>query len=366
MSLTQYFTYLERSTNLGINLVEQLLIRYPKLFEKHSQPNRIKNKTNISSDEFAKTIKQVLGQRTAIKIISPKSPDAMSSKYDTFDIKTADGMTAKIILTPAGEPTKGHDFEKVLTKKLQKAHITIDEDAKAILKKMNLDVDDIAKVEQTSTIDTRRSEMFGFDGPKQVGRKIADITVFTTDGKEHYISAKAKNATFIYNGKNISFIHVDQKDPKEKVIFDQKFFVKTDLNVRIFQFLGIDPKRVAAGLNERIAIARKESGQWETLHLPNQDLLRKLLASAYGYGYWLVQEELEGPLTITHLKNAADAERMIGRIDSCEIKYPYHKSKSLTVKFTTHGKHETTKYYLEVRNSKGKLAPLDLRIKKVK
>lgn len=366
MSLNQYFTYLERNTNMSTQLIEQLLNRWPETFEKHSQPNRIKSKKTLDDAEFVQKIKDIFGEKTKVKVIKPHEIGASSSKFNTYEFKLVDGSSSKIILTPGGSPTKGHDFEKTLTNKLQKNNINIDDEAKEILEKMHIKANDIIKVEQTSLENTRRSEMFGFDGPKQVGSQISDITIYTKDGNKHYISAKAKNATFIYNGKTISFIYADQKDAKEKIIFDQKFFINSDINVQIFQFLGIDPKRVVKGLNERISGSTKESGAWEPLRMPNKKQLRKLLASAYGYGYWLIQEELTGPLTITHLKNSADAERMIGNIDSCVIKYPYHKSKSMTVKFTTHGKFETTKYYLEVRNSKGKFAPLDLRIKKVK
>ena len=99
------------------------------------------------------------------------------------------------------------------------------------------------------------------------------------------------------------------------------------------------------------------------------DVMIKYLASAYGYGYWLLKYNNLNDVTLMDLNETVNVERLVGgRITSAAVKYPYFLSsnksvKQLTANLTTEN---GALYKIELRNVQGDILPDMLQIKNTK
>lgn len=370
--MKQYLEYIyneKETVNATKQVAEILLSKLSKYgIERHSQfPKRLSNTQQLPTEKIQSLVQRIF-KDARVKVLPPKHIDNPSGTFDLFIIKTPYGV-AKINF--AGKKTEGHKFESGVIAKLQTIidkDTDNDPDAEDILKRMGIDVNSVTAVTDQSKSDTRRSQLFGFQGPQLVGKQIADLSI-TADGEEHYISVKEKNATYIFNSKNIKFIKKDTKDInknkiKDEIVFDKKLYSSDDIVAQIFDLLNINPKRIARGLNDYVKNTETESGDWENTNIKDTAKLKKLLASAYGYGYWLLIEKNDGSIILEHLYSAKDTMNLIGNVASAQVKYPYIKSKVADIKIICNTKTETVKYYISMRNAKGGIVPIDFRIKR--
>jgi hypothetical protein len=240
------------------------------------------------------------------------------------------------------------------------------EDVKTIFTRLNIDPEDYTPddVFFAGSADTKRQ--LSFEGPLDLGSKVADI-IIDTKGKPTYLSIKNEKGSGIYNGGNVTFVRMEG----EKAIFDQSKYNEKPLMRDIFEACGIDPQRMADGINSYIT-KKGDQGNWEVSTSVDLDKIRNLLASSFGYGYWYVREKKGNDIFVHYIKDADGAYDMVGTLDpnSVKIKYPGTTSKNLDVVIETdssvfkqdEGK-SSLKYQIVIRNASGKILPARLNIR---
>lgn len=332
-------------------------------FIMQSNSARLGNINKISHDLFLEIIND-LYNNPEIKVYNPKQGPNPSSKYKMYEFKTDKGL-ARIILS--GGANEGEKYEYGFIKALKKtAGLPLEDiENKNIVKfyqEIGINPEDInvEDIDDISRLETKRT--LSLEGPKNVGNIIGDVKI-----KDKYISIKNKEGHNIYNGGNIPFIIM--KD--NKVIYDPSKFDKTNLLGQIFDLLKINPEKIASGLNEyitkkglseiKVSIFEEVKGSIDNKKLKN------LLASAYGYGYYLKKQTKDSTISLYPVLTPEDTYELVGDVQDVEIKYPNQNTKSMTVKIYTVSKilgH--VEYLIEMRNTKGEILPLSLKVKSTK
>ena len=341
----------------------------PNYFKKMSDAYRIGNLDNIDKDEFMEILIDLF-DNPKIKITPPKTGTNTSSKYNVFEFEWEGEGPVEIIL--AGGANKGEKYEQDLLNKMQESFgLPMDdikyEDVKEIIKRLNINPEDYNQddVFFAGASDTKRQP--SFDGPIDLGSKVADIVINTKD-KPTYLSIKNEKGSAIYNGGNVDFVRMEG----EKAIFDQSKYNDKPLVREIFEICGIDPQRMADGINDYITQQGKR-GEWEVSTSVDLGKVKELLASSFGYGYWYIREKAGKTIPFIHyIKDADGAYDMIGELnaDAVKIKYPGTTSKNLDVSIETDSpifKQEEgrvpLRYEIVIRNASGKILPARLNIK---
>jgi len=331
-------------------------------FIMQSKEARLGNINNISKEDFLKLLNDTFNNPD-IKIYGPKEGPNPSSKFNLYEFPTDKGLV-RIILS--GGANEGEKYEFGFIKALEKTAGLSFEDIEnknivKFYKDLNINPEELTSkdIEPLGNIKTRRS--ISFDGPKPVGETIADVRV-----KDKFISIKNKDGFNIYNGGNIPFIIM--KD--NKVVYDPSKFDKSSLLGQIFDLLKIDPEKIAAGLNEYISkgkLKEVKSSLFEEVSGIDTNKLKNLLASAYGYGYYLKKQTKDNSISIYPVLTAKDSYDLVGDVQDVEIKYPSQSTKALTVKiYTVSDILGHIEYLIEMRNTKGDILPLSLKVKSTK
>ena len=331
-------------------------------FIMQSKDSRLGNINNISKEDFLELLKDVFNNPD-VKIYGPKEGPNPSSKFNLYEFQTDKGLV-RIILS--GGANQGEKYEYGFIKALEKTAGLSFEDIEnknivKFYKDLNINPEELTSkdIEPLGTVKTRRS--ISLNGPENVGKTIADVRV-----KDKYISIKNKDGFNIYNGGNIPFIVM--KD--NKVVYDPSKFDKSSLLGEIFDLFNIDPEKIAQGLNEYIAAhGLKESkfSIFEEVLKVNNIKLKNLLASAYGYGYYLKKQTKDDSISIYPVLTPEDSYELVGNVQDVEIKYPNKNTKSLTIKvYTVSDILGHIEYLIEMRNTKGDLLPLSLKVKSTK
>lgn len=345
----------KQNTTLAINAI--LNSKWGKQYKFKTQTDwkRLGNLDKITNDQFLQIIKDVF-KNPSIKIYKPKEGPNPSSKFNMFEFTTKDGQV-QIILS--GGANVGEKYEQDFVGRLKSNagsninNIT-DPDVKKLFTtlKINpakLSPDDISFAGAT---DTKRS--LSFEGPQNIGSKIADIII----KPDYYISLKNISGGTFYNGGTIPFI----VEKNGKVVYDPSKFDTKPMMASIFKAFQIDPKKVAQGINEYIAGSGKIPNSFISVS-GDTKALRNLIASGYGYGYWYVREK-KNDIFIYNISTAKDAYNLVGDIKDISIKYPNTETKTLTLKLTAESPIlGQVNYLIEIRNTQGKLLPLDLKMK---
>jgi hypothetical protein len=179
-----------------------------------------------------------------------------------------------------------------------------------------------------------------------------------------YLSIKDPKGTGIYNGGNLKFIKQSKED--QSIYFDeQEFGNDNSVTKEIMTTIGIDPQRIAVGLND---YETKEGAptQWEEITDYDDNLVHNLLASAYGYGYYYVRQVKPGELKIVSIESPEDAYEMVGDIKSIKVKYAGIQSKATEVRVETSSQlMGDNVYQIDIRNSAGGILP-GIKIKTLK
>ena len=345
----------KQNTTLAINAI--LNSKWGKQYKFKTQTDwkRLGNLDKITNDQFLQIIKDVF-KNPSVKIYKPKEGPNPSSKFNMFEFTTKDGQV-QIILS--GGANVGEKYEQDFVGRLKSnagsnINDITDPDVKKLFTtlKINpakLSPDDISFAGAT---DTKRS--LSFEGPQNIGSKIADIII----KPDYYISLKNISGGTFYNGGTIPFI----VEKNGKVVYDPSKFDTKPMMASIFKAFQIDPKKVAQGINEYIAGSGKIPNSFISVS-GDTKALRNLIASGYGYGYWYVREK-KNDIFIYNISTAKDAYNLVGDIKDISIKYPNTETKTLTLKLTAESPIlGQVNYLIEIRNTQGKLLPLELKMK---
>jgi len=326
-----------------------------------SDITRLGNPNKLSPEDLQKLFKDILGVEN-ITIHAPKTGPNPSGKFSMYEMDTKDFGLVRIVVSGGGN--EGEKYEQDFVSKAQQLAGTpnddLPNDLKTLYNKLNIDntklkSDDISFAGAT---DTKRS--LSLEGPKDVGKTIADIIV-KYNNKEYYISLKNVAGSGVYSGPTIPFIY--EKDGE--VIYDESKLSSNEQIKILFDLLNIDPKRIASGINDYVDQTGEDSS-FESVNI-DTDSFKKLLASSLGYGYYYVRETGPEQIKVIPLLTAEDTNKAVGEIKKSEIKYPGKNTKQLTTKIETDSPiFGPSEYLVTIRNTQGKLLPLSLRIVKSK
>ena len=338
-------------------------------FKKMSDAYRLGNLDKIDKDTFI-AILQDLFNNPEIKVYGPKSGPNKSSKYNMFEFDLEGEGQVQIVL--AGGANKGEVYEQDLLSKMQASFgMPLEDiefpDIQKLFKSLGIDPEDYTPddVNFMGAADTKRQ--LSFDGPTDLGEKVADIVI---DGKSGpiYLSIKDQKGSGIYNGGNVPFVYLNDDN---KAIFDQSKYNDKPLFREIFEACGIDPQKMADGINAYIT-KEGEKGEFQTSTDVDLDKVRNLLASSFGYGYWYVREKKGDDIFVHYIDGEKGAYDMVGTLNpsAVKIKYPGTTSKNLDVVIETNSpvfKQDEGKvplrYQIVIRNASGKILPARLNIR---
>jgi len=338
-------------------------------FKKMSNAYRLGNLDKIDKDTFI-AILQDLFNNSEVKVYGPKSGPNKSSKYNMFEFDLEEEGQVQIVL--AGGANKGEIYEQDLLSKMQASlGMPMEDiefpDIQKLFKALKIDSEDYIPddINFMGAADTKRQ--LSFDGPTNLGAKVADVVI---DGKSGpiYLSIKDQKGSGIYNGGNVTFVYLNDEG---KAIFDQSKYNDKPLFKEIFEACGIDPQRMADGINSYIT-KEGERGNWESSINVNLEKIKKLLSSSFGYGYWYVREKKGDDIFVHYIDGEQGAYDMVGDLNpsAVKIKYPGTTSKNLDVVIETDSPvfqqdegRVPLKYQIVIRNASGKILPARLNIR---
>ncbi len=336
-------------------------------FKKMSNTYRIGNLDGIDKDRFLEILIDLFNN-PKITIHDPGSGPNTSSKYNMFEFELEGEGLVQIYL--AGGANKGEKYEQDILEKIQTSFgNSID----------NVQFDDIKKLFQTIGLDPTKfspedaafmgasdtKRQLSFNGPTDLGSKVADIVIKTTPPT--YLSIKDKKGSGIYNGGNVTFIKMEG----EKAIFDQSKYNDKPLFREIFEACGIDPQRIADGINSYLT-KKGERSEWQSSTSIDLGKIKNLLASSFGYGYWYVREKAKNNIFVHYINDEQGAYDMVGELqpNAVKIKYPGTTSKNMEIVIQTNSKVFTQEegrtplaYQIVMRNASGKILPMRLNIR---
>lgn len=336
-------------------------------FKKMSNTYRIGNLDSIDKDRFLEILMDLFNN-PKITIHDPGSGPNTSTKYNMFEFELEGEGLVQIYL--AGGANKGEKYEQDILEKIQASFgNSIDEvqydDIKKLFQTIGLDPTKFSPEDAAfmGASDTKRQ--LSFDGPTDLGSKVADIIIKTTPPT--YLSIKDKKGSGIYNGGNVTFIRMEG----EKAIFDQSKYNDKPLFREIFEACGIDPQRIADGINSYITKTGERS-EWQSSTSVDLGKIKNLLASSFGYGYWYVREKAKNNIFVHYIKDEQGAYDMVGELqpNTVKIKYPGTTSKNMEIVIQTDSKvfaqeegRTPLAYQIVMRNASGKILPMRLNIR---
>ena len=337
-------------------IVKTLIDTNPGFFDTQSDSRRIANKKKISADEFVKIVKDTFNIDNVIVHPPNSGPNKKpaihsSSKFNMFEFKV-DDRKYLIILSGGASANKGQDFEDRITLGLKDAiGLSIgdieDEQIKQILNKLNINPQDLTKVDQTGGQDTKRT-INPEAGPQDRGKTISDVTVIANN-KPYYLSIKNKTGDNIYNGGTVSSITYNKED--NKIEFDQNKFNSDKLKQSVFNMFDIDPIKVTDGLNNYIE-DKGEVPSWQDVDI-DKDEVMGFIGSAVDYGYYYVREDGNG-IKVIYLESPEDVAKLIGKISYAKVKYPGNGVKSTYARVGLEGSEQGLRYIeVQIRNASG-------------
>ena len=361
----------EATMNQNSAKVVQRIITSPENaeygFTTMAKSNRVGNLNQVSKEKFEELLHKLYPE-TEIKIVPPKQEPNVgnfgSSKYSMYYFNTEYGPVGIVLASGAN---KGEKYEKEFLLALKESAGKELRDIKnpemiQLFDYLELNPKDLSPDDIRQTGMGNNKRQLSFDGPEDIGKKIADITI-DTPNNAYYLSIKDPKGTGIYNGGNVKFIKMSPDGP----IFDEQAFIQdTSLTKELFEMLNINPQRIADGLKNYVN-KNGDNEQWEEIQDYDDTALVNLLASSYGYGYYYVRQIKPGSLKIKDLENSEDTYGFVGEIKSVKIKYANKSTKSTEVRIETNSQDlGDNVYVISIRNAAGSLLPIGLKIQTLK
>jgi len=326
---------------------------------------RIGNRNKISSDKFIEIIKSVY-PKTEVEVLGKGVGDNKSSIFNMFKFTTDEGEVSFYL---AGGGNEGEKYEQnfvmVAKQRAGQPNDTLPKNLQTLYRELDIDNTKLTSEDIlfAGAKDTKRD--LSFEGPKDVGETVSDITI-TYKGKKYFISLKNIKGSGLYSGKNVPFIIGQPSNTNpQTIIYDAS---KKDAipNISIlYDMFGIDPERVAQGLNDYIAGEGIED-TWSDVDI-EKEKFQKLLASSFGYGYYYVKEIKGDDVKVVPILTPDQAIDAAGKITSAQIKYAGPKTKITAVRVRTDSPvFGPSEYMVASRNTQKGIVPLALRITKSK
>lgn len=302
--------------------------------------------------EFINTLNNL--EFNVIGIIEP-GPGSPSGKFDTYVVQAPGGDKFNITLAGGSFSNKGMQFERDVLTQIQTYFTNPTEVEKP---KFLQEIEDILNVEfdgydKGASFERNVKRPLIPSGPRDMGREISDITLLDKQGNPYFISLKDVGGITIGNsgaaglfskqGNNVAFAGQD----------------KNRSGTALFNAARIDIERAVDGLQDYINNTQTESSISEEIADPDRDALKKLIESAFDYGYYYVKRKnAKGDLEVEDLTDKEKLDNFIGEIESVRVDYPYFyrtnkKRKHIGVNIvTTKGS-----FTFQVRNASGGILP---------
>ena len=270
--------------------IDKLVSTYPDQFQAQSAPDRIANKTKMSSNDFEKIIKKDLKGKN-IKVIPPDSEPNKSSKFDMFQFDSEFGPV-QLVLSGGASANKGNAFENSLTGDLQKfraegftknnqSQFSNLELTQEIVRELGLKKGGF-EVKDTGRLNQKRPLQITPQGPEvtqagSVGETVADIIIYKGN-EPYYLSLKFGGTLTFFNAGITKILPASEIQSGE---------IKNESGKALLKTLGIDNKTFCAVFN---SYAKGKPGQYK-IKQEAADIgkLQNLVSSGIGDGYYYVQ-----------------------------------------------------------------------------
>ena len=336
-----------------------------------------KNSTS-SREELVKKFEDTLRDiNLVIKDILPKNVGA-SSMYPTYVVTDDSSTEYQIVLGGGAASNKGMKYERDVLKSLEEYFTKIglgeDIDKPAFLTELEDKLDiTFTGIKDGIDFDRKVKRPLDADGPEDKGEVIADLALEDEDGDVFYISLKdIGGITVANNGAAGMFSVKFQSDRKTKEV---KFTgERHEIGKKVFEASGINEegiKKVEQGLSDYLNKVDSEPGLEDiedTTDVANIPLLKKLLKSAFDYGYIYVKRKTSGH-EIIDLTTPDDLDEFIGDIEAVKVKYPYYRRegnkkrrKGVSVMIET----ENNLFSFDIRNASRGIIPKQINLVKLK
>lgn len=332
-----------------------------------------KNSTT-SREELVKKFEDTLRDiNLVIKDILPKNVGA-SSMYPTYVVTDDSSTEYQIVLGGGAASNKGMKYERDVLKSLEEYFTKIglgeDIDKPAFLTELEDKLDiTFTGIKDGIDFDRKVKRPLDADGPEDKGEVIADLALKDEDGDVFYISLKDIGGITVANNGAAGMFSVDRKT--KTVEFNGE---KSDIGKKVFEASGINEegiKKVEQGLSDYLNEVDSQPGLEDiedTTDLANIPLLKKLLKSAFDYGYIYVKRKSSGH-EIIDLTTPDDLDDFIGDIEAVKVKYPYYRSegnkkrrKGVSVMIET----ENNLFSFDIRNASRGIIPKQINLVKLK
>jgi hypothetical protein len=203
--------------------------------------------------------------------------------------------------------------------------------------------DNIKKIEPRKGSTVRSAN----DSLEKTGEIIADIVITLQNGDKRFISVKDKNGATVANFGVADLFNddltVNDKSSKwEDIMFP----------------LGLDSYRIQQGLEQ---YRDQTVGDFDSIDFVSEKLTKKseiykLLKSFWGAGYIYLRKKSSGFEAMEVTSEFLDSD-LLKNLEITEIRYPDRNRKQVTVILQSDKK----KYKIELRNTKGKIKPTELK-----
>jgi hypothetical protein len=297
-----------------------------------------------------KFLKSAKGKSMGVKkvVVNEKSPN--SSKYSSVSF-TLSGMDYDIVVAAGGN--KGESFEKDMLLNMDNL-IAGAEGAEGLEQAQKAfdalaAVDPVFKMKNIKGVTARSgsTKRSGDMSPSEMGKIIADIIVELKNGSKKYVSLKNSSGATVANfGCAAAFTE------------DLKVVTSSSEWKHWIAPFGIDAKRVEAGLKAAQDGVAPKGPDTDTLDkkLAKTSPIFKILQKLWGADYYYLREKGKG---FTAMKIDADYvdDHLLKSLVITEIRYPTHGRKQISIYL----KSATKRFKIEIRNSKGKIRPTEIK-----
>ena len=294
-----------------------------------------------------KVLKSASVKKLGVTDVKMQEMSPNSAKYSSVSFKYG-GFEYDIVVALGGN--KGEDFEKALLKKMQNHHAGIDTSDEAqqaldALREIDEDINpkNILKIEARAG-STKRSDA---DSLEKTGETIADIIITLKKGGKRFISLKnAEGSTVANFGIGDLFnddLTLNSKSSKWKEVIDP---------------FGLEPLKMEEGFMAYRDGAEVSFNPVQKLNkkLPKTSAAYKLLKKLWGEGYLYLRQKGKSFEAMSVDADYVD-NTLLKNLTVTEIRYPDSSRKQVTIYLTSASK----KYKIELRNSKGKIKPTEMK-----
>lgn len=329
--------------------------------------------SEVSRDDIDSDFKETLSSvNLVVKDIKPKGTGA-SSKFPTYVVADKGGNEYQIVLAGGAASNKGMSYERDVLKSLESYFDKLKEDENATKPQFLADLEDNLNVTFAGVVDEvnfNRRVVRPLDtaGAREMGTEIADLALRDDNNDTYYISLKDIGGLTVANTGAAGMFAVDD-GTVEFVNREKNKIGKEVFNASGIDEAGID--KIEKGLTDYLNSVDSEPGQEDSQDVTDKadkEKLKKLLYSAFDYGYVYVKRKSSG-IDVIDLTTLQGLKDFIGDIQSVTVKYPYYrdrgkvsKRKNISIVIET----EKNTFSFDIRDTSGGIIPKQINLVKLK